>query len=245
MNRNDQILCGWHAVLAAVHARPQEVRRFYYEPARRLDLRPVLQELARQHIAYREVDGAELEKISHSHAHQGVVAVMALPPVPVLDEVTLRTWASQPGVTLVLDGVDNPHNLGALARTAAFLGARGLWLGELGAAAIRSAAAARTAEGGLEQVPVWRSPDLVRDLQQFQEHGGLAVALAVRGSVPLQTFRPKPGQALLLVAGAEEAGLRPEVERACRKKVRIDGTGAVESLNVGVAVGIALARLRP
>lgn len=243
MSGGDQTLCGWHAVLAALTQRPDSIRKLYFDPARLAALRSVLRDLAARRIPYREVAGEELERISHSHAHQGIVAIVAMPAVPLVTEGAVQAWASQPGVDLVLDGVDNPHNLGALARTAAFLGVRGLVLGEHGAAAIRSTAAHRTAEGGLEHVPVWRSGDLLRDIQQFQAAGGHAVALAVRGSVPLRAFRSRPGQSLWLVAGSEEAGLRPEVERACHKKVRIEGTGRVESLNVGVAVAIALARL--
>jgi TrmH RNA methyltransferase len=243
VSRDDQTLCGWRAVLAAIDQRPDALRKLYYDPARLPALRPILRELAARRVPYREVAAEELERISHSHAHQGVVAILALPPLPLTTEATLQAWATQPGVDLVLDGVDNPHNLGAMARTAAFLGVRALLLGEHGAAAIRSAAANRTAEGGLEHLPVWRSGDLVQDILRFQALGGHAVALAVRGAVPLRAFRSRPGQSLWLVAGSEEAGLRPEVERVCHKKVRIEGTGKVESLNVGVAVAIALARL--
>jgi TrmH RNA methyltransferase len=193
-------------------------------------------------VAYRLVSAEELERASGSRAHQGVCAVLAAPQLPVASLAQLRAWASEPGVWLALDGVGNPHNLGAIARTAAFLGARGLWLDASDAAPVTSAAALRTAEGALETLPVWLMDGLPAGLQAVQQAGGSVAALCLQDAVALGSWQPPRDRAVVLVAGAEEHGVSPAVRRACATAVRIPGSAAVDSLNVGVAVGVALAR---
>lgn len=236
-------LCGRHAVLAALHHRGDRVERLYFAKAQHDAVRPFLRGLAQRRVPFRELPDDELDRVAHSRAHQGLVAVLPLPETPLTTAVLWQAWAKAPGPLLALDGVGNPHNLGAIARTAAFLGVRDLVLAEEGAASIRSTAAYRTAEGGLESLAVWRSSDLARDLGLLQAAGGLAVALAVGGTLDLATLRQRGPRGLVLVAGAEEDGLRPAVAQACRAAVRIEGTDAVQSLNVGVAVGMALSWL--
>jgi TrmH RNA methyltransferase len=245
MTRREQTLCGLHAVQAALERRPGDVLRLFYAQRHERALADALRGLAAQRRVFRSVTDGELERLSGSRAHQGLVAVLVAPAVVHSDTRLLQDLAHTSGVTLVLDGVGNPHNLGALARTAAFLGARGLLLAEQGADSMASAAAWRTAEGGLESLPVWRSRNLVRDLEHFQAAGGLAVGLAMDGRQTLAQLAGRGRQApgWMLVAGAEETGLRAEVRAACRQAVRVEGVGAVESLNVGVASGIALERL--
>ena len=162
--RGEQTLCGWHAVQAALVHRPDAVLRLFFAERHQAVLGAVLHQLAAGRRIYRRVGDEELERLAGSRAHQGIVAILRAPVMAWSEAPWLQELARAPGVTLALDGVGNPHNLGALARTAAFLGARGLLLSEQGAEAIASTAAWRTAEGGLEVLPVRRSRDLAGDI---------------------------------------------------------------------------------
>jgi len=242
MTTRDQILSGRHAVLAALHHRPGDVLRLFFDPTHLAELKPILRDLAQRRALYRELPEPELARIAGTRAHQGLVLVLRRPSVRPVLPAQVATWARGPSLVLALDGVGNPLNLGAIARTAAFLGVRDLLLSEQGTEAIGSGAAYRTAEGALESLTLWRSSDLAQDLHTLQAAGGLAVALAVDGTLDLPALRQRGPAGLVLVAGAEEDGVRPQVQAACGARVRIDGDG-VQSLNVGVAVGIALSWL--
>ncbi len=245
--RDTQTLCGARAVLAALHHRPvgQLLRLFYaaeHAPDASSALRDHLRAAAKARVPYRQVSDAELERICGSRAHQGLVAVFRANPVQSVDVGQLRALAARTVDLVALDGVGNPHNLGALARTAAYLGATGVLVERGQAAAFSSAAAYRTAEGGLETLPVWQVGDLAGALAALQQAGAEVVALDVRDAQPLAVWRRPERGAVVWVAGAEETGLRPQSRAACVRAVRIDGTDAVESLNVGTALAIALAR---
>lgn len=237
----EQTLCGQRAVEAALRTRLEHVRRLFYGAEHSRTLQPVLKQLAARRAIFRELPDDELTRVAGTRAHQGLVAVLDLPDVPVLARTDVEAAVTQPGVTVLLDGVGNPHNVGAIARTAAFLGARALWLTDEGAACVRSTAAYRTAEGGLESLPVALATRPRALVETWLAGGGQAVALSVHATHRLdEVAKDRP---VLLVLGSEEQGLHADVEAACPTRVRIDGTGAVESLNVSVAAGIALAAL--
>lgn len=237
-----QILCGYHAVHAALRQRPAQVLRLLFADAHAPELAPVLRELARRKAIYRLLPDEELSRVAGTRAHQGLVAVVHPRQLPGLDRAALAKLAAEPGVIVALDGVTNPHNVGAIARTAAFLGARALVLTSAAAKVTLSTAANRTAEGALEVLPVLHCGEIAKMLAEFAAAGGATVGLALDGAQSLQHW-PAPQRGVCLVAGAEEAGLQPAVRAACQVALRIDGNAAVQSLNVGVAVGIALHHL--
>jgi TrmH RNA methyltransferase len=239
----EQTLCGLRAVQAALRQRPEQVRRLYFAAEYAWQLAPVLADLATRRAIFRQLPADELDRVAGTRAHQGLVAVLEAPEVPILPRLAVEQAAREAGVTLLLDGVGNPHNIGAIARTAAFLGVRALWLTREGAETVRSSAACRTAEGGLEHLPVAACHDALTVVRAFVNAGGQVLALSVRGDKTLADLTVWRGKAVLLVLGSEEDGLHPAVEAACSLRVRIAGTGAVESLNVSVAAGIALAAL--
>lgn len=242
-NTREQTICGLRAVQAALSQRPERVRRLFYSAEHARALQPVLAQLAKRQAIFRALPPDELDRVAGTRAHQGLVAVLDSPEVPTLARAEVERAARQPGVTLLLDGVGNPHNVGAIARTAAFFGVRALWLTAEGAETVRSSAACRTAEGGLEHLAIAVCHDALAVVQAYVGSGGQALALAVRGEKSLADLAPFRGAAVLLVLGSEETGLDPAVEAACSARARIIGTQAVESLNVGVAAGIALAAL--
>ena len=228
---------------AALQQRPEQVKRLFFAAEHARALTPMLANLASRKAIYRQLPPEELDRVAGTRAHQGLVAVLEAPEVPLLARRDVEQAAREPGVILLLDGVGNPHNVGAIARTAAFLGVRALWLTQEGAETVRSAAACRTAEGGLEHLRVAASHDALAVVRAYVQAGGQALALSVRGDKTLADLAQWRGKPVLLVLGSEETGLDPAVEAACSLRMRIAGTGAVESLNVSVAAGIALATL--
>lgn len=245
-----QLVSGWHAALAVLTHRPADVQRLHHDPdlpPQRLHaLAPYLRALAAARKPYRQTPAEELQKLAGTHAHQGIVLACAPRQLTVLTPAAVDAAATQPGLWLALDGVANPHNVGALARSAAFLGVRGLWLAGPGAVTACSPAALRIAEGALESLPLTHATDLRAAVQRFAAAGGHTAALSVHASQSLwQAQGLAHRQAVLLVCGAEEDGLHPEVERACQQRLHIAGPqpAAVESLNVSAATAIALAVL--
>ena len=151
---------------------------------------------------------------------------------------------------MVLDRVGNSHNLGAIARTAAFFGVPRIVISGDASAARPGPAAYRVAEGGLDAVEVWRVPVVAAFLRAIAAAGFDVVGAATRGGGPAEAASPGPWA---LVLGNEEEGLSPAVEAACTRRVTLRGGGRIESLNVSAAAAVLIhalggrrrARLRP
>lgn len=230
-------VCGLHACLAVLGRRPEALQRVYHAPWRRAELGPLLSACAARRLPYNEVSNEELERLAKSTHHGGVVAFVE--PQPGLDLDALLAALPREAVLLAADGVGNPHNLGAILRTAAWFGAAALVVPQDKGQAGLSAAAMRVAEGGAEHVPIVEVPDLGAALRRLAAAGVTCLAAeAGGGPSPLAADLPRP---LLLLLGNEEEGVRPALRTACQGTLSIPGTGAVESLNVSVAAGILLA----
>ncbi len=231
-----QRICGVNAVRALFLRRPEAVVRLHYIEERRPIAGPLCRYLARHHKAYREGPEEELARIAGTPHHGGLVALaeerralpIPAPPPPVLFAGT---------VLPVLDGIGNPHNLGAIARGAAFFGAKALILSGDPRQADLSDAAYRTSEGALEHLAVFRADHLPTLLRRLS--GQLLVTAAVAsGGVPPEALpRRKP---IALVLGNEESGPSAEVLAACEARVTLAGTGIVESLNVAAATAVLM-----
>lgn len=234
MQMKPDTICGVNAVAALFARRPDDALRLFYLTERRDVAGPWCAALAATRRPYRLVPPDELAKVAGTPHHGGVAVVAKPRTVDVLD---LLAPPKLPFL-LVLDGVGNPHNLGAIARSAAFFGVRGLLLHEIPGAAFPSDAAYRTAEGGLEFLSLWRTRDLPRALSALTPHyRTLAAALEGEAVPPAAVPRDRP---MALVLGAEERGLSVPVAAACRRSVRIPGAGRVQSLNVAQAAAVLL-----
>lgn len=230
---------GLAAALAVMTRRPEHVVRIVHTEVARKPLAPVLREAARRRIAYNEVADDELARIAESVHHEGVCLIVAETPSPSLRELAWRT--SPRGLLLALDRVGNPHNVGAILRTAAFFGACGMVIAGGGKRSRLPPAAVRVAEGGAEYVPVVRVAELADALAELAGHGLAIIGADARAEQPLAALR-WPERAVLVV-GSEDLGLSPPVRAACTTIVRIIGPGqeAVDSLNVSVAAGVLMA----
>lgn len=187
---------------------------------------------------YRCVEAAELAKIADSLHHGGIVAVVEEKAPRVAHASDAAAWARRRENLVVLDRVGNAHNLGAIARTAAYLGVPRIVIAGDPASARPGAAAYRVAEGGMDALEIRSVPEIAAFLRALSGAGYDVVGAATRGGA----IEPPVGSSApwALVLGNEEHGLAPAVETACTRLVTIQGSGHVESLNVSAAAAILI-----
>ncbi len=232
-------LHGLNAVLAMFTATPERLRKLYLSESRLTDLKDLLKWCVQHRVGYRVVEDGDLSKLAQTSHHEGVVADV-LPP----QERTLEAWLAEVGgvesvCAIWLDGVGNPHNLGAIMRNAAHFGASAMLI-EATAVNPISGASARVAEGGAERISVVRLPsDAKRAMPLLRDAGfGLVATLVRDGADVYKTDLPAK---LIYVMGAEQQGMHKGLAQACDVQVSIPGTGEVESLNVASATAVFLA----
>jgi TrmH RNA methyltransferase len=228
-------ICGAAPVRALFLRRPQSVLRLFYTEERRRMVGPLCQHLARTRRPYREVDPQELARIAGTTHHGGVCAVAVARFAEPLPGHALPPKLPEARLLPVLDGIGNPHNLGAIARSAAFFGARALLLSGDQRQADLSDAAFRTAEGGLEHLEVLRARDLPILLKGMRSRFLTVAAVAAGGAPPEAIPRDRP---IALVLGNEEQGLPAPTLEACEARLTLPGSGLVESLNVAAAAAV-------
>lgn len=233
-------LCGLAAVRARFQRDPGSFQRLYFDAATGRKIGVLCRVLAQAKRIYRQVGGDELERIAGSVHHGGIVAVVTPAVVrPVTAEI-VAGWAREGARALLLEGIGNAHNLGAIVRTVAFLGVPYLVLAGDTAAAQPNDAAHRVAEGGFEHVALWRTADLPGLIRQLRAAGGEVIGAATRGGAMRPGARP-PGRAVrAVVLGNEEQGLSAATAAACSQRVTLPGSGRVESLNVSVAAALMI-----
>ena len=233
-------LYGLNAVRAVFARRPEAIRKLYLLEARIPQLQPLLKWCVAHRIGYRVVEDADLQKLAASTHHEGVVADV-LREEPQSLTAWLRAVPSGPQCALWLDGVGNPHNLGAILRSAAHFGAAAVLLPKHSTMAL-SGAAARVAEGGAEQLPFVRLGREDNAIAQLHGAGFRLAATVVRGGADV--FEAVLPQRLVYVIGAEGEGMDPRLAALCDLRLSIPGSGAVESLNVAAATAVLLAQWR-
>lgn len=235
---NDELrLYGWNAVQALFERRPQALRKLYLAEALIPRLQPLLKWCVANRVGYRVVEEGDLNKLAATTHHEGVVADVLRAQMLELGEWLATLPADTPALALWLDGVGNPHNFGAILRSAAHFGVAGLLLPPDSTLAL-SGAAARVAEGGAEAVPLVRLPALPQAMDTLRASGfGLAATLVEGGADLFKTTLPAR---LVYVMGAEGEGMDRALAQTCDLQVSIPGSGAVESLNVASATAVLL-----
>ena len=236
----EQRLYGLNACLAAFRHRPEALRKVWLLESRIPALKAVLAWCVQHRLGYTIVEGDDLERLSGSAHHEGVVFGMMPAPEPSLSS-WLRELPAGPCIALWLDGVGNPHNFGAIARSAAHFGASALLLPKASALGW-SGAAARVAEGGAEALPLVRLGRSDNAIAQLGSAGFVLAATDVRQGRSL--YATKLPERIVLVLGAEQGGVDPALAQACEVKLVIPGSGAVESLNVAAAAAVLLSEWR-
>jgi TrmH RNA methyltransferase len=228
---------GLNACLALFAQRPDAVRKVWLLESRIVALKPVLAWCVAKRIGYRVVEEADLTKLTASQHHEGVCFdVLRSEPLALADWLRMQQAPAQ--LALWLDGVSNPHNIGAILRSAAQFGASGLLLAAA-AATTRSGAAARVAEGGAEAVPPVRIGEPDAAIATLTAAGMVPVVSLVRGGQSL--FATALPARMLLVLGAEATGVSSRWLARPGLRISIPGSGAVESLNVSAATAVFMA----
>jgi len=234
-------LFGFHAVIARLRAQPQSVRDLYVGNARHdRRVRELIERAEAAGVAVHAVDDARLAALAGNDKHQGVVAVVAGGmPHRTLDDV-LENLA-EPALLLVLDGVTDPHNLGACLRNADAFGVHAVIVPKDRAVGL-NATVAKAASGAADTVPVITVTNLARSLRELKERGVWLLGADAGGTETL--FDADITGAIAWVLGAEGTGLRRLTRELCDRIVSIPLLGTVESLNVSVAAGVCLFETR-
>ena len=241
-------LFGFHAIGVRIKTAPASILEIHIEPTRRdARMRQFVERIKEAGIRLIESDGMRLAKLCGSHGHQGVVArVQALVQTHSLDELLERLEASQADVPqaqrvqpllLVLDGVTDPHNLGACLRVADGAGAHAVIAPKDHAAGI-NATVAKVASGAAETMPYFMVTNLARTLGELKERSIWIVGTS--DDAPRNIYQADLKVPTALVLGAEGDGMRQLTRKTCDELVSIPMQGAVESLNVSVASGVCL-----
>lgn len=255
--RNREIpICGLAAVKALFQSRPAAIKRLFFDAPTARRVGGMSGYMARERRVYRQVPAEELEKIAGTVHHGGIVAVVDQTPLRAPERADLAGWAKAGKPVVLLDRIGNAHNLGAIARTLAFFGVENLVVAAGETAARPGESTYRVAEGGMEHVRIWLCTDFAALCAELRSAGFAVVGTDVRGpnlaSLNRREFLPDAVRKradtaaqtpIALVLGNEEAGLAPEVAKACDRLVRIPGSGKMESLNVSAAAAVLVAAL--
>ena len=241
MSSSSKNLFGFHAVGVRIKTAPKSVFEVFYDVQRRDARMRAFTDRARDSgIKLVESDGLRLAKMCGSHGHQGVVArVDALAQVTSLDELLENLEASgvKNPLLLVLDGVTDPHNLGACLRVADGAGAHAVIAPKDHAAGI-SAIVSKVASGAAETMPYFVVTNLARTLGELKERNIWCIGTSDDAEKTIYDVDLTGPVALVL--GAEGEGMRQLTRKTCDQLVSIPMHGAVESLNVSVASGVCL-----
>jgi 23S rRNA (guanosine2251-2'-O)-methyltransferase len=232
-------LTGIHAVKEALEAgRPLE---YVLVAKGRQDTRAEeIVQLARSSgIAVRFEERAQLDRAAGTRDHQGVVAIGAARKASTLEDIlaSANGEKGKPGLIVLLDGVEDPHNLGAIIRTALAAGAHGVVIPERRAAGLTDTVA-RASAGALAHLPVAKVTNLVRTMEQLKESGYWLVGLDERADKNYTEVDYTSPTGIVL--GGEGGGLHELTRKRCDFVVSLPTSGPVKSLNVSVASGVVL-----
>lgn len=236
-----RILFGFHAVTVRLKTAPQSVREVHVDASRRdARMRQLVERVHAAQVKLIESDDATLHQMCGTHRHQGVVArvektFQARTLAEVLDGL------EGDALLLLLDGVTDPHNLGACLRVADGAGVQAVIAPKDHAVGL-NATVAKVASGAADTVPYLMVTNLARTIAELKTHGIRVIGTA--DDAPATLFESDLKGPLALVLGAEGKGMRQLTRRSCDGLMRIPMAGAVESLNVSVAAAVCLFEAR-
>jgi 23S rRNA (guanosine2251-2'-O)-methyltransferase len=236
-------VAGRNAVLEAMEAEIPIRATYVAEGAERDDrLRDILKFAASRGTALLEVTRAELDRLTGGALHQGVALQLPAFEYAHPDDLLAAALDSDHEPLIVaLDSITDPRNLGAIVRSAAAFGAHGVLIPERRSAGM-TAAAWKTSAGAAAHIPIARATNLNRSLRSYADAGLSLIGLDGRAAMSISDVPGLEGP-LVLVVGSEAAGLSRLVREACDSLASIQISKSVESLNAGVAAGIALYEL--
>ncbi|MGR8935639.1 MAG: 23S rRNA (guanosine(2251)-2'-O)-methyltransferase RlmB [Gammaproteobacteria bacterium] len=230
---------GLHAVQAALEYSPQKIRQAWLDSQRRDQrLNAIADTLQSLGIPLHTADKRQLERFAAGKSHQGVVVELEMPAARSEDELNQAMQVlNDPALFLVLDHVQDPHNLGACLRSVDAAGAHGVIVTKDQAAGI-TPTVCKVASGAAESVPVYQVTNLARTLRRMKD-AGLWV-IGADGEARQTVYQTDLTVPAALVIGAEGSGMRRLTRETCDVVVKLPLFGQVESLNLSVAAGVLL-----
>ena len=232
-------LTGIHAVKEALEARRPIDRIAIAKGRQDTRVEEIVQLARKQGVPVRFEDRGQIDRLANSKDHQGVVALAAARAAATLEDILAQAnrSAGQKGLIVLLDGVEDPHNLGAIVRTALAAGAHGVVIPERRAAGLTDTVA-RASAGALAHLPVAKVTNLVRTMEELKEAGYWLVGLDEQGDKNYTEVDYTSPMGIVL--GSEGQGLHELTGKRCDFVVSLPTTGPVKSLNVSVAAGVVL-----
>ncbi len=241
---DDEFAAGFHAVLSVLENNPQGVDRLWIDKERN-DARVAnaISSAGKAGVRVQRVPQTKLDAmVGRGVRHQGLVA--RLRAVELLDEAALfliLEALERPPMLLVLDGIQDPHNLGACLRSAAAAGADAVIVPKDKSAPV-NATVRKAASGATESIPIVQVTNITRVLTKLKQRG--IWIYGASGNAESDLYQCKFNSAVAIVMGSEHKGLRHGTRQACDQLIRIPMANAVGSLNVSVATGICLFEVR-
>ncbi len=236
-----KLLFGFHAVTVRLKVAPKSIRELHVDATRRDQrMKQFLAKAEEAGLKVIESDDDKLQKMCGTHRHQGVVArVEVIQQTNSLDD--LLDGLTEPALLLVLDGITDPHNLGACLRVADGAGVHAVIAPKDHAVGI-NATVAKVASGAAETVPYFMVTNLARTLAELKERDIWVIGTS--DDAPASLYQTDLRGPTALVLGAEGEGMRQLTRKNCDALVSIPMMGSVDSLNVSVASGVCLYEAR-
>ena len=235
MRYEEFVIEGRNAVIEAFRAGKTVDKLFVLEHCKEGSMNTILREAKKRDTVIQYVKKERLEQMSETGKHQGVIARMAAYEYASVEEILAKAEKQgEPPFVFLLDGVEDPYNLGAVVRTADQVGAHGVIIPKNRAVGL-TASAARASAGALNYIPVARVTNLARTVEQLKKQGIWFVCADMGGQPMYQVDMKGP---LGLVVGGEGEGVSRLVREACDYTASIPMKGHVDSLNASVAAGV-------
>ena len=235
----EELCWGRNPVISLLENSPERCSRVLLAKNVQPHIKAKIEELCRaSKIVFNSVDSAALDRLCNGENHQGTAAYML--PVTLLDAeefITSLPKAPAPCLVLLCDHLQDPHNLGAVIRSAEAAGASGVIIPKRGGC-MPTGTVVKTSAGAALRLPVARTGNVAQTIKMFQDENFWTVGLAMEGSETL--FKEDMPPRLLLVIGAEGDGLGHAAEKACDELRKIPMQGSTGSLNASVAASLAL-----
>ena len=235
MNHKEDLIAGRNAVIEALRAKKPIDKIFVLDGCQDGPVRTIAREARKTDTIINYVSKERLDQLSETRAHQGVIAQVAAYEYSTVDEILARAEEKgEPPFLILLDNVEDPHNLGAIIRTANLAGAHGVIIPKRRAVGLTSTVA-KTSAGAINYTPVAKVTNIVRTIEELKEKGIWFVCADMGGETMYDLDLTGP---MGLVIGNEGEGVSRLVRKACDFTASIPMKGDIDSLNASVAAGV-------
>lgn len=244
--RNELAVCGFAAVKKLEKNHPEKIRRLYFTEEVAPLFGGLCKKLAKQHGVYNQKPAADLEKLSGTVHHQGVVAMIDTPFIQQIDSDIMERWIQNKEHAILLDRIGNANNFGAIVRSASFFGIKNIIIPQDEAQSSITTSSYRVAEGGMEYVNIYSVHSTARLLEAMSgKMIKVGTALDAKKSVKDLGKIASGNKPVLIILGNEESGISDIVKKNCDELIIIPWAGmsdgkecVIDSLNVAQASSI-------